>query len=73
MGAVLEEMMPDSPSLRLAVFTDLHVGATRAKRWHNQFLSDRPETTVSAVVTRVRGREQDRQTTVRLPTETIPS
>ncbi len=53
MGSVLEEMMPDSPSIRLAVFTDLHIGATTRKRWHNQFLSDHPETTASQVVDQV--------------------
>ena len=51
--------MPDSLALRLAVFTDLHVGATRAKHWHNQFLSDHPETTLSELVTRVNDDQPD--------------
>lgn len=53
MDSMLEEMMPDSLSVRLAVFTDLHIGATTAKRWHNQFLSDHPEATASQVVDQV--------------------
>ncbi len=42
--------MPDQPRARFAVVTDLHVGSTRANRWHNRFLTDHPERTAEAAV-----------------------
>lgn len=42
--------MTDLPSLRFAVVSDLHIGATTANRWHNRFLTDEPEATLAAAV-----------------------
>lgn len=44
---------------RLAVLTDLHVGATRANRWHNRFLSDRPALTAAATVAAINAERPD--------------
>jgi predicted phosphodiesterase len=45
--------------LRFAVFSDLHVGATTAKSWHNRFLTDQPEETVTATVAAVNAERPD--------------
>lgn len=42
--------MPDLPSMRFAVVSDTHIGATTANRWHNRFLTDQPEATLAATV-----------------------
>jgi predicted phosphodiesterase len=45
--------------LKLAVFTDLHIGATTANHWHNRFLTDRPEETAAATVAAVNRERPD--------------
>lgn len=51
--------MLDLPALRLAVFTDLHVGATTANQWHNRFLSDAPEETAAATIAAINAENPD--------------
>lgn len=51
--------MPDLPTVRFAVFTDLHIGATTANRWHNRFLTDEPEATLAATVAAVNDERPD--------------
>jgi predicted phosphodiesterase len=46
-------------TLRIAHFTDLHVGATTANHWHNHFLSDQPEATAAATVAAVNRERPD--------------
>ncbi|HUG13766.1 MAG TPA: metallophosphoesterase family protein [Thermomicrobiales bacterium] len=41
------------PETRFAVLTDLHIGSTTANRWHNRFLTDRPEETAASAVAAV--------------------
>lgn len=42
--------MPDLPVTRFAVISDPHIGSTTANRWHNRFLTDRPEETLAETV-----------------------
>lgn len=42
-----------TPTMRFAVLTDAHIGATTANRWHNRFLTDHPEETLAATVAAV--------------------
>jgi predicted phosphodiesterase len=46
-------------TLRIAHVTDLHVGATTANHWHNDFLSDQPEATAAATVAAVNRERPD--------------
>jgi 3',5'-cyclic AMP phosphodiesterase CpdA len=44
---------------RIGVISDAHVGATRANRWHNPFLSDHPEETLAAAVAALNREQPD--------------
>ena len=45
--------MPSLPSLRCAVFSDLHIGSDTSGGWHNRHLTDDPIATVRATVAAV--------------------
>ena len=51
--------MPNLPSMRFAVVTDLHIGATTANRWHNRFLTDEPEATLAATVAAINDQQPE--------------
>jgi hypothetical protein len=51
--------MMSLPETRFTVLTDLHIGSTTANRWHNRFLSDRPEETAASAVAAVNAQGPD--------------
>ncbi len=51
--------MPDLPTTRFAVVSDLHIGATSANRWHNRFLTDEPEATLAATVAAINDQQPE--------------
>jgi predicted phosphodiesterase len=53
--------MPVAPAheFRIGVISDAHIGATRANRWHNVFLSDHPEEILAAAVAALNREQPD--------------